>query len=118
MKITVDIPNLEGHIKEMERRGEAAVRGVAEAVMTSAVNVQRGAKDECPVKTGRLRSSIGLDIERGGLEVSVGTNVNYAPHVELGTKFMEARPFLFPAAEAERRPHQKRVARAIVEGYR
>lgn len=51
------------------------------------------------VDTGRLRSSITHDvrIERGGVIGRVGTNVEYAPHLELGTSRMAARPFLRPA---------------------
>lgn len=35
----------------------------------------------------------------GEITVYVGTNVEYAPYQELGTKFMGARPFLRPAFE-------------------
>lgn len=56
------------------------------------------AKDLCPVKTGRLRASITHKVldERTAI---IGTNVKYAPYVEMGTRRMAARPFLRPAAE-------------------
>lgn len=38
------------------------------------------AKQECPVDTGRLRNSISYKIS--GADVYIGTNVEYAPHVE------------------------------------
>lgn len=56
------------------------------------------------VRTGRLRASITW---RPGYDdtspyVDVGSNVLYAPYVELGTSRMAARPYLRPALEAAR----------------
>lgn len=54
------------------------------------------------VVTGRLRASItwrpGQDEE--GPYVDIGSNVLYAPYLELGTSRMAARPFLQPALVA------------------
>ena len=55
------------------------------------------AKENCPVDTGRLRNSISHQADDGA--VYIGTNVEYAPYVELGTSKMAARPYLRPAAE-------------------
>lgn len=51
------------------------------------------------VDTGRLRNSIThqVDTEKGA--VYVGTNVEYAAYVELGTSKSRAYPYLRPAAE-------------------
>lgn len=48
-------------------------------------------------RTGRLRNSIANDHDETA--VYVGTNVEYAPYVELGTYKMPERPFLRPAIE-------------------
>jgi len=56
------------------------------------------AKKLCPVDTGRLRNSITHQRYDENTEV-VGSNVEYAPFVELGTHKMAARAFLRPAAE-------------------
>lgn len=55
------------------------------------------------VDTGRLRASIANELGRDGrgLFARIGTNVDYAPHLELGTSKMAARPFLRPALAAE-----------------
>lgn len=50
-----------------------------------------------PVDTGRLRSSISHATTES--EAIIGTNVDYAPYVELGTSKMNAQPFLRPAIE-------------------
>lgn len=44
------------------------------------------AKDECPVDTGRLRNSISNKVIDSEVAMYVGTNVEYAPYVELGDK--------------------------------
>ena len=55
------------------------------------------ASDYCPVDTGRLRASITHD--RDDDTMYLGTNVEYAPYVEMGTERMQAQPFLRPAIE-------------------
>jgi phage gpG-like protein len=54
------------------------------------------------VRTGRLRGSITHELGSDALSVfvDVGSNVEYAPYVELGTQNMYARPFLRPALVA------------------
>ena len=61
------------------------------------------AKMNCPVDTGRLRNSISHGSE-GDDTMVVGTNVEYAPYVELGHttnsgKFVSPQPYLAPAIE-------------------
>ena len=56
------------------------------------------AKELCPVDTGRLRNSISHAQMDEKTEV-IGSNVEYAPFVELGTRKMAAKPYLRPAAE-------------------
>lgn len=56
------------------------------------------AKRACPVDTGNLRNSITHAVESAENAVYVGTNVEYAPYVEMGTCRTAAQPFLRPAA--------------------
>lgn len=58
------------------------------------------AQDRCPVDTGNLRNSITHTTD--GTAVYIGTNVEYAPPVELGTRRAAAQPFLKPAATDHR----------------
>lgn len=63
------------------------------------------AKKLCPVDTGNLRNSIAHEM-RGENTVAVGTNVHYAPYVELGTRKMRAQPYLRPAVENHRKEYE------------
>lgn len=54
------------------------------------------AKRKCPVDTGNLRNSITHVTDRRS--AYVGTNVEYAAYVELGTSRTQAQPYLRPAA--------------------
>jgi HK97 gp10 family phage protein len=72
-------------------------------LLRRATRIERGAKRGAPVDTGRLRSSITHSLERdvAGLVAVVGTDVDYAPFVELGTSRAAAQPFLRPALATE-----------------
>lgn len=76
---------------------------VARELVRVGVRVERTAKHLCPVDTGRLRASVTQQLERDGrgLVEVVGTNVDYAPYVELGTRRNRAQPFLRPALAQE-----------------
>lgn len=74
----------------------------AKVVTLAALQVVNTAKSFCPVDTGRLRDSISWELGTVGLlpAARVGTNVEYAPFVELGTRYMAAQAFLRPALAA------------------
>lgn len=74
---------------------EKAVLSGLEAVGMTAEGY---AKKDTPVDTGRLRNSIANEVVDSEKAVYIGTNVEYAPYVELGTSKMPARPFIKPAA--------------------
>lgn len=51
------------------------------------------------VVTGELRRSIDYNVDTADESVTVGTNVEYAPYVELGTVRAPAYPYIRPAIE-------------------
>lgn len=102
-------------------------RLIRQKLRIAALLVERKAKQLCPVLTGTLRRSIISNwygatgsrtakwpaIPKKGVKAGkttiapqmekkavVGSNVEYAPFVEMGTSKMTARPFLRPALEA------------------
>ncbi len=93
-------------LKETQRNLEKAVRElqgapIMNAMRDSTLLVTRYAKINSPVDTGRLRASITPSVSSMKETVTgiVGSNVKYAPYVELGTKFMKPRKYLQRALE-------------------
>ena len=67
------------------------------------------------VRTGRLRNSISYGVDTSEPAVYIGSNVEYAPYVELGTSKMQARPFLKPAVENYVEQYKDLLQQAISE---
>lgn len=67
------------------------------ALETCGLKAEEYSKKLCPVDTGRLRSSIAHAVAKDEQAVYIGTNVTYAPNVELGTVRQKAQPYLHPA---------------------
>ena len=73
-------------------------RGIRRALEICGGKAEAYAKEICPVDTGRLRNSI-AHAQVDARTEAVGTNVEYAPYVELGTRYQRAQPYLRPAVE-------------------
>lgn len=78
--------------------GELAVPMLARL----ALQVESEAKRRAPVKTGNLRRSItsAAAMDGGIPSAIVAATVHYAGFVELGTRYVNAQPFLRPALVA------------------
>lgn len=87
-------------IREDNARQIAGVidQALARALEEVGLVAEGYAKKACPVDTGRLRNSITHQVRPSEKSVYIGTNVEYAPYVELGTSRMKPQPFLRPAA--------------------
>ena len=48
-------------------------------------------------RSGTLAESVTVERETGGLGATVGSDLDYARHLEFGTRQMAARPWLLPA---------------------
>ena len=64
---------------------EALKAAVLRALERCGLQAEGYAKDLTPVDTGNLRNGITHQVSEDGREVCIGTNVEYAPYVELGT---------------------------------
>lgn len=88
---------------------------IEQALTAIGLTAESYAKQECPVDTGRLRNSITNAVETGEQSVYIGSNVEYAAFVELGTSRMKARPYLKPAA-TEHTAEYKSLAEQALKG--
>lgn len=73
----------------LEDNSEAVLEALKAAALRAlercGLQAEGYAKDLTPVDTGNLRNSITHQVSEDGREVYIGTNVEYAPYVELGT---------------------------------
>jgi len=90
LEVKIDNTNL-----YLARMGDAVEKALEEIGLTA----ESYAKMACPVDTGRLRNSITHKVDMGDKAAIIGTNVEYAPYVEMGTSKAKAQPFLAPAAQ-------------------
>ena len=58
---------------------------LAQGLEKACLVVERAAKTEAPVQTGALRSSISHKVSIGSLDGVIGSTIDYAPYVEIGT---------------------------------
>jgi HK97 gp10 family phage protein len=98
--ITARISGLRQALAQLEKIKNKQQAEIKRAFTVSALNVEREAKRNAPVDTGRLRSDIQrMTFFKDGIvvEAAVFNTVHYAPTMEFGP-----RPYLFPAWERER----------------
>lgn len=71
---------------------------MARALEEIGLAAERFAKSETPVDTGRLRNSITHAISTDEKAVYIGTNVEYAPYIEMGVAGRKGHQMLQHAA--------------------
>lgn len=117
MSASVRIEGMSALHRALLKVNQEGQRTVRREVQRSLLNIQRGAKERCPVDTGRLRASIATETTDDGLSGVVGTNVEYGPFVEFGTSRMVAQPYLFPSWEEERPQFIERLRRELGSAF-
>lgn len=103
-----------------EDNTEQAVDGIDSAIGVAleeiGLSAEKYAAKKCPVDTGNLRGSITHEVDAGDNAVYIGTNVEYAPYVELGTSRQKAQPFLRPAASEHGAQYRRVLKKALGGG--
>ena len=116
---------------------EALEAAVIRGLTKIAINVEGDAISLVPVDSGRLKGSITYAVKGGEsntrspakpgdgvssptdeMTAHVGTNVEYAQHVEYGTVKMSAQPFLRPALNQNRKSGNRIMQTEIREGLK
>lgn len=93
--------NVEG-LEAARRALEKILGAESRAIRTAALpligqEAVRRTREKAPLDTGRLRRSYTYVVGDG--YVDIGSNVEYAPYQELGTRFIDGTPHLRPAIE-------------------
>lgn len=88
MRLDIDVKGLKETLESLQKTArQVSGPGQKAAMRRATLIVARAAKRNAPVDTGRLRSSITPSVQSGRSTVEgvVGSNVKYAPFMELGT---------------------------------
>ena len=107
----------EEFIRALNELGDNIKQEVADALMETALMIERDAKIYSPIDTGRLRASITSRLFAWNKAV-VGSNVKYAPYQEYGTRRGIKPKYYLRRAFENNREHFKeallrRIARII-----
>jgi HK97 gp10 family phage protein len=100
--VSVRLEGVDGFLSKVRALVPKVREGTRLAVAQTALLIETDAKLFAPVDTGRLRSSIHAEIAPNGLSATVSDGVDYGIHLEFGTRFQRAQPFLYPAYEKNR----------------
>lgn len=98
--------NTDKALEELQRKMDMALTAIG-------ATAEGHAKDYCPVDTGRLRNSISNTHDDDS--AYIGSNVEYAAYVELGTSRRKAKPYLKPAV-TQHTAEYKELAEAALKG--
>ena len=98
-KVKVEIDGAEKIIKKLKAMDDAAGDVLMKAAMEGGKIVLEEAKRNCPVDTGTLRESLKLTKDKqtkkkATVKIDFDKSLKYGTHVELGTKYHPAQPFL------------------------
>lgn len=104
----VGLEKLQKKLKQNVQMGD-----VKRVVRHNGAEMQAKAQQNAPVDTGYLKRSIGIEITDGGMAAEVEPTADYAPYVELGTRFMEAQPYLKPAFDEQKEKFKKDMKRLV-----
>jgi HK97 gp10 family phage protein len=98
-RVIIKVINLKEILQKHDALGKIDVMPV---IVAAGRKVQKTAKNLAPVDTGALRNSIKVTKYPKQQSVTVGTNLEYAPHQEFGTVRLPANPYLGPAININR----------------
>ena len=96
----------------MQSFDQALQRNVHSQLASWAADVKAEAMRKAPVRTGYLRSSIYAKVQ--DWVVQLGAEATYALFVELGTRYMMAQPYLWPAIQ-EYLPQLEQIVKDAIE---
>ena len=98
MKLEIKITSDAEKLLRKFNNTDAVEKDVSKLVKDTLYNIEKDAKRDCPVDTGRLRGSITTNII-STYSGEVGTNVEYAEYVNSGTRYQEAQPYFDSAVK-------------------
>lgn len=113
-KVRAEVEGAEEIIKILKEMGQNAENVLLQAAEAGGKIALDDAKRRCPVRTGRLRSSLQLEVGKStpykaDVRVRPGKDEYYGTFVELGTKNQAAQPFMRPAVDENKERISEKV---------
>ncbi len=112
LEIKCDVEGVEEFQEAMKQFDSGIQRHVHRLLASWAADVKALARQLVPVRTGHLRSSIYAEVKEW--IVRIGAEATYAIFVEFGTRYMQARPCLYPAIQTYL-PQLEEIIRDAIE---
>lgn len=100
MKVSYKTNGLNSYLKAVARKSPEVKEAVGRVIQRSALRVEKGAKTKAPFDTGHLSNSIYSE-KTGELQAMVISPVHYSIYQEMGTRKMNAHPFMLPSLKEE-----------------
>ena len=97
LEIECDVKGMTEFQTAMRNFDSAMQKHVHSKLVSWAADVKALAKKIVRVRTGHLRSRIYAEVKEW--LVRIGADATYALFVEFGTRYMRARPYLYPAIQ-------------------
>ena len=101
----------------MEKIKQGKLKGLTEASLMVQASAVRNITAKKLVDTGRLRASIDYEMISDD-EAVVGSNVEYAPYVEFGSRKKAPEGYLRPAFDSNKAKIPKVISEAIHEALK
>ncbi len=98
IEVSCDVDGILEFQAAMQSFDSGMQREVHRFLTSWAADVKAEAQRIVPVRSGHLRSTIYAQIQEW--VANIGADAAYAYFVELGTRYMQAQPYLYPAIQA------------------
>src|SRR5690625_4285244 len=76
-------------------------------------SMKRNASFDKGYQTGETKRSINLTLEEDGMTARVGPTTHYSHYLELGTRFMEAQPYVGPSVHSQKVKFERDMKRLM-----
>jgi phage gpG-like protein len=86
MAVTARLVGDKDMMRKLRKLSKIAPDRLAQEIAASALKIESAAKQAAPVDVGFLRAQIKSEFDDNGHTAAIGTNVEYGPHLEFGTK--------------------------------
>lgn len=96
LSISIKITGAEGVESNLESIKEKVKSFVSDELRTISEDLVSEMQSTCPVDTGFLRDNI-EESNSSSTAIQVSSRADYSIYVEMGTRYMAAQPFFYPA---------------------